>query len=85
MRVILKVYRKGIIILPKRLREVLGVREGDSVIAEVLEDKVVIRALKPRVVDVNPEIVEEILSEEYSVEMDKYKRMISGGEPSLRY
>jgi len=85
VRVVLKVHRKGIIVLPKKLREVLGVGEGDSVIAEVVEDKVVIRALKPRVVDVNPEVVEEILGEEHRVEVVKYKRMISSGEHSSRY
>ncbi|MDK6028885.1 hypothetical protein QPL79_05870 [Ignisphaera sp. 4213-co] len=42
--------------------------------------KVVIKALKPRVVDINPEVVEEVLSEEQRVEVNKYKRMISSGE-----
>jgi AbrB family looped-hinge helix DNA binding protein len=50
MRVILKVYKKGIIVLPKRLREVLGIDEGDMIVAEVMGDKLVMRALKPRVV-----------------------------------
>ncbi len=42
-----------------------------------MKDEVVIRALKPRVVDINPEVVEEILGEEHKVEANKYKRMIS--------
>ena len=42
--------------------------------------KVVIKALKPRVVDINPEVVEEILGEEHKVEASKCKRMISSGE-----
>jgi antitoxin MazE len=82
MRVILKVYKKGIIVLPKRLREILGINEGDMIVAEVMGDKLVMRALKPKVVDVDPKIVEEILREEYELEKNKYTRMISGEETS---
>jgi hypothetical protein len=48
------------------------VREGE-VIAEVVGDKVILRALRPRVVDINPEFVEELLREEYELEKNKYK------------
>jgi antitoxin MazE len=85
MRVVLKVHRKGIIVLPKRLREALGINEGDEVIAEVVGDKLVLRALKPKVVDIDPRIVEEILQEEYSLERNRYARMISSGEACSRH
>lgn len=82
---VLKVRKKGIIILPKRLREVLGVDEGDEIIVEVADRKLVMRALKPRVVDVDPEIVERLLREEYDLERSRYMRMISYGETCSRH
>lgn len=39
MRIVLKVRRKGIIILPKKLRDALGINEGDEVIVEVTGDR----------------------------------------------
>ncbi|MEL9908032.1 MAG: AbrB/MazE/SpoVT family DNA-binding domain-containing protein [Desulfurococcus sp.] len=73
---ILKVRKKGIIILPKKLREALGVDEGDEVIVEVVGEELVMRALKPRIVDVDPEIAERLLREEYDLERGRYARMI---------
>jgi len=35
MRVVLKVRRKGVLILPKRLREAVGFEEGDDIVAEL--------------------------------------------------
>ena len=82
MRITLKVRKKGIIILPKRLREAVGINEGDEVVADVIGDKIILRALKPRVVDVNPEVVEKLLREEYGLERKRYLRMASGEESS---
>ena len=39
----LKVGRKGYIILPKAIREVYGIREGDYVLVEVRGDGILIR------------------------------------------
>lgn len=72
----MKVRKKGIIILPKKLREALGVDEGDEVIVEVVGEELVMRALKPRIVDVDPEIAERLLREEYDLERGRYARMI---------
>ena len=80
MRVVLKVRRKGIIVLPKRVREALGVSEGDGVIVEVVGGELVMRALKPRIVDVDPEMIERFLREEYDLERDRYTRMVRGEE-----
>ena len=84
MRVVLKVRRKGVIILPKKLREALGIGEGDEVIVEVIGGKLVMRALKPRVVDVDPRVVEEILREERYSEEGRYRRMLPHGEAGSR-
>jgi len=83
MRVILKVHRKGIIVLPKKLREAVGINEGDEVLAEVLQDGLVLRVVKPKLVDVDPGVVEELLREEYDMERRRYAGMAShGGESS---
>ncbi len=76
----MRVRRKGVIILPKRLREAVGIDEGGEVVAEVVGDKLVLRALKPRVVDVDPELIEGLLREEYNLEKRRYWRMVSGEE-----
>ncbi len=85
MRVVLKVGRKGIVVLPKRLREALGVGEGDEIVAEVRGGEAVLRPLKPVVVDVDPSLVEGILREEYELEKRRYSGMVSGEEASDRH
>lgn len=82
MRAVLKVHRKGIVVLPKRLREALGIKEGDEVVAEIEGDKLVLRALEPRIVDVDPKLVEEALREEYELERKRYSGMISLEKPN---
>ncbi|ACB39390.1 transcriptional regulator/antitoxin, MazE [Pyrobaculum neutrophilum V24Sta] len=63
-RAVLRVYKKGVVVLPKALREEAGIKEGEEVVAEVVGGAIVIRPLKPRVVDVSPEEVEEAVEEE---------------------
>ena len=82
MKAVLRVRKKGIIILPKRIREALGIDEGDEVIVEVNDGELIMRALKPEVVDVDPKLVEKILREEYELEKKRYMRMIGGEESS---
>ena len=72
MRVILKVRRKGIVILPKKIREEIGLKEGDPVIVETRGGEIVFRPLKPVIVDVPEELVDELLEEEVAVERGKY-------------
>ena len=74
---VLKIRKKGILILPKKLRERVGIRENDDVVVEVSGDKLVIRPLRPRVVDVDPGVVEELLREEHVLEKKKYEMMFS--------
>jgi antitoxin MazE len=68
MRVILRVRRKGVIILPKKLREALGIEEGDQLIADIRDNVLILRPLKPRVVDVDPSLIDELLEEEARLE-----------------
>ncbi|WP_053240527.1 AbrB/MazE/SpoVT family DNA-binding domain-containing protein [Pyrobaculum islandicum] len=63
-RAVLRVYKKGIVALPKALREEVGIKEGEEVVAEVVGGAIVLRPLKPRVVDVSPEEVENAVKEE---------------------
>jgi len=61
---VVKVRRKGVLILPKALREQVGIEEGDEVVAEVIGESIVLKPLKPRVVDVDVRKVHEIIREE---------------------
>ena len=77
MRVVLKVHRKGVIILPKKLREIVGINEEEEVVIDAIGNQLILRALKPKVVDIDPEVVEKILREEYDLEKNRYSKMIS--------
>ncbi len=70
--------KKGVLILPKRLREMAGLREGDEVIAEVKDGSIMLRPLRPRVVDVDPELIGELLGEEYRLEAGKHDEILEG-------
>jgi bifunctional DNA-binding transcriptional regulator/antitoxin component of YhaV-PrlF toxin-antitoxin module len=65
MRFVLKIRRKEVLILPKKLREAVGLKEGD---------------LKPKVVDVDPNLVEELLGEESRFEEHRYRKLIQNKE-----
>lgn len=80
MRVILKVRKKGIIILPKKLREIAGIKEGDNVVAEVVANTIVLKSLRPKVVNIDPNLVEKILREEIEMENRKYEEMFKTEE-----
>ena len=85
MRSVLKIHKKGIIILPKRVREALRVKEGDELVVELREGKIILRPLKPEIVDVDPEVVEKFLQEEYELEKRKYTGMTSSEKASNRH
>ncbi|MEM2850066.1 MAG: AbrB/MazE/SpoVT family DNA-binding domain-containing protein [Candidatus Bathyarchaeia archaeon] len=75
VKVVLKVRKKGVLILPKPLREAAGIGEGE-VSVETKEGEIVIRPLKPKVVDIDPEIIENLLGEERRLEEEKSKRIL---------
>lgn len=80
MRFLLKIRRKGTLSLPKKLRKAVGFEERDEVIAEVIGDSLVLRALKPKMVDVDPKLVEKLLREEDKFEEQRFRRMLQSGE-----
>ncbi len=70
-KAVLKVHKKGIIVLPKWIRERVGVNEGDALIAEVKGLKIVLEPLKPRRVKLGgriSRIVWELKKEEVGLE-----------------
>ena len=64
----LKVRKKGVIILPKSLRKAANIGEGDDVLVEVKDGVILMKVFKPRVVDVEPELIEKLLEEEVKLE-----------------
>ncbi len=68
MRTILKVHKKGILILPKRLRDEVDIKEGDEVSVEVRGGSLIITPFKPKVVDIDLNFVESLLREEVRLE-----------------
>ncbi|MBS7633909.1 AbrB/MazE/SpoVT family DNA-binding domain-containing protein [Candidatus Bathyarchaeota archaeon] len=75
IKAVLKVREKGVLILPKSLREAAGINEGE-VTVEAREGEIVIRPLKPRVVNIDPHIVEELIGEESRLEEEKFRRIL---------
>ena len=75
VRAILRIRKKGVLILPKKLRESLNVGEGDELLAEVSEGALILKPFKPKIVDVDPSLVEKILSEEDKLERRKIRRI----------
>ncbi len=72
----MNVRKKDVIVLPKNLREATGIDGEDEVMIDVASDKILLRALKPRVVDVDSRIVDELLRKEDSLETKRYREMI---------
>ncbi len=81
----MEVKKKGILILPKKLREEAGISEGDEVIVEVEKGKLIMKVLKPRVVDVNPHLAEKLVREEYELEKRGHEKMFYDGKTSSRH
>jgi AbrB family looped-hinge helix DNA binding protein len=46
-RFVLKVGKKGVVILPKRLRAEAGIEEESLILAEVRNNNIILRPLKP--------------------------------------
>uniref|UniRef100_A0A7C3WTA4 AbrB/MazE/SpoVT family DNA-binding domain-containing protein n=1 Tax=Thermofilum pendens TaxID=2269 RepID=A0A7C3WTA4_THEPE len=78
MRVVLRVRRKGVVILPKALRAAAGIEEESEVVAEAGPGVVVLKPLKLREVDIDPEVVERVLREEGEAEARKLYDLIRG-------
>jgi hypothetical protein len=55
---------------------VVGIDEKSYVIAEVREDGLLLKPLKPLTVKINSEVVEKILSEEKQIEEERYLEIL---------
>ena len=67
----LRLRKKGVIILPREIREKLNVKENDILVAEVKDNELILRPLKPETVEVDPKLVDEIIREEKDAEERK--------------
>lgn len=74
-----KVQRKGIIVIPKALREEVGLKEGDIVIAKAVKGKIIIEPLESKVklVAVDHSIVDRIVREINEEEKRLEKRKLA--------
>jgi len=75
-RALLRVGKKGVVIIPKKLREVLSIKEGDELIAEASKGALVMRPFKPKIVDIDPSLVEKMLSDEGRLERERVERLV---------
>jgi len=74
---ILKVRKKGVVILPKELRTKTGIEEDSEVVAEIRGNEVLLRPLKPVIVRVDWASVEKILHEGNKVEEEKLREILT--------
>jgi len=61
---ILRIGRRGVLRLPKQLLREVDLKEGDEVIVEVKDNTLIIKPFKPKIVDIDMEIIEHLLREE---------------------
>ena len=61
---ILRIGRRGVLRLPKQLLGEVDLKEGDEVIVEVKDNTLIIKPFKPKIVDIDMEIIEHLLREE---------------------
>ena len=80
MRAVLRVGKKGVIVLPKAFREIVGITEGDLIEVEVVGDSIVLRPLKPLTVDIDPNVASYLIAEERRRWEDRLKEV--AGETS---
>ncbi len=71
-----KSQKKGILILPKALRNKTGIKEDSDVLVEVRGDSIVLKPLEPKIVDVDPRIINRVVEEEKSEWDKKLKRTL---------
>lgn len=69
---ILKVREKGIIIIPKAIRDEAGIKEGDEVIAEADKETIILRKFSLLRVRIERNIIDELIREDLLLEERKY-------------
>jgi len=76
-----RVLKKGVVVIPKVLREEVGIKEGDLVVVKRVENRIVMEPLERRLtlVTVDSGLVDRILrevdEEEKKLEMKRLKRV----------
>ncbi|MFZ8823905.1 MAG: AbrB/MazE/SpoVT family DNA-binding domain-containing protein [Desulfurococcales archaeon] len=75
-RFVLKVGKKGVVILPKRLRAEAGIEEESLILAEVRDNNIILRPLKPVTVSIDWAVVEKLLAEEREDEEEKVLELL---------
>ena len=73
---VLKVGRKGVVVLPKDLREAANLNEGDRLIAELQGGRIILRPFKPVRVKIDPKTVEDLIREELELEEEKERSIL---------
>ena len=76
METVIKVRKKGIIILPKKVRKLANVSEGDDILLRVEDKKIILEKIQPLRVKVDLEKVEKIESEELELEEKKIEEIV---------
>ena len=76
LKTLVKLRKKGILILPKMVREKAGLKEGDELIVSVEGNKIVLKKFEPLKVRVDPKKVEELLRDEFILEDEKFARIL---------
>lgn len=80
---ITKILKKGIIVIPKNVRDEVGLNEGDPVIVKSEKDKIIIERLENNIITVNidqktlEKILESIKKEEKILEDNRFKRVLN--------
>jgi AbrB family looped-hinge helix DNA binding protein len=69
------VRKKGVLILPKSVREAAGIDEGE-IIAEAREGEIVLKPFRLREVEIDPKIADQILKEEDELERRKISAIL---------
>jgi AbrB family looped-hinge helix DNA binding protein len=75
-RFVLKVGKKGVVILPKRLRAEAGIEEESLILAEVRDNNIILRPLKLVTVSIDWAVVEKLLAEEREDEEEKVLELL---------
>jgi len=75
-RFVLKVGKKGVVVLPKRLRAEAGIEEESLILAEVRDNNIILRPLKPVTVSIDWAVVEKLLAEEREDEEEKVLELL---------
>jgi bifunctional DNA-binding transcriptional regulator/antitoxin component of YhaV-PrlF toxin-antitoxin module len=65
-----------VVILPKRLRAEAGIEEESLILAEVRDNNIILRPLKPVTVSIDWAVVEKLLAEEREDEEEKVLELL---------